>query len=566
MPRNAKWLFLLLAFLQAYTINAQQYAFQITFTDKNNTPYSLSSPLTYLSPRAIARRSTQGISIDSTDLPVNPAYIDSVIDLTGGLTYVTSRWLNMCVILLPITDSAQILTLAGKSFISNVKQVGRYCTDLYGRKSNTTGTTITPAQQRTTSGDAAYYNNTWPQTQLVNGNYLHDNGYNGEGKLIAVLDAGFAETNTHPWFDSLWASGRVVDTFDFTYHNNDVFNYDNHGTEVLSTMAGYVPGTFVGTAPKAMYALYITENDVDDQPVELDNMIAAAERADSIGADVITESLGYDLFQSSCNLQTYPENFDSLDGKTTVAAKAANIATKKGILFVATCGNDGGGIPGFGNHVMTPGDADSALTIGAVDVNGIVADFSGYGPNAAGQVKPDVCAMGVATIIFNGGSAPFFTAGNGTSFSTPQVAGWAACLWEANPSFTPAQIRRTIIQCASTYSTPTSQLGYGIANFECALLSVHDTPAPPSLSNWVIATPNPFSDQLTLSVSPNTAGDVSFKLTDMAGKEVFSVHYEMNKGQNAPLSIPVPELPTGIYIHTAVSSTQHQVLKLNKRP
>jgi len=97
-------------------------------------------------------------------------------------------------------------------------------------------------------------------------------------------------------------------------------------------------------------------------------------------------------------------------------------------------------------------------------------------------------------------------------------------------------------------------------------LAVHDTPAPPSLSNWVIATPNPFSDQLTLSVSPNTAGDVSFKLTDMAGKEVFSVHYEMNKGQNAPLSIPVPELPTGIYILKAVSSTQQQVLKLNKRP
>jgi len=565
---KVKWLCLSFAFLLVNMANAQQYAFQVTFTDKNNTPYSLSNPHVYLSSRAIARRTTQSILVDSTDLPVNPAYVDSVLSLTGGLYYETSRWLNMCIILLPTADSTQILHLSGKPFISNVKQVGSYCTNLYSKVVHRDSSTANAAQ-RATSGDGIYYGNTWTQTELVNGNYLHDNGYNGAGKLIAVLDAGFYGTNTHPWFDSLWASGRVVDTFDFTYHNTDVFNYDNHGTEVLSTMAGYVPDTFVGTAPLAMYALYITENDIDDQPVELDNLIAGAERADSLGADVITESLGYDLFQSSCNGQTYPENFDSLDGKTTIAAKAANFATKKGILFVATAGNDGDGIPGYGNHIMTPGDADSALTIGAVWSTGVPADFSGYGPNAAGRIKPDVCGMGEAATIFSTGTTQLFTTGDGTSFSTPQIAGWAACLWEATPTATPARIRHAIIQCASRYSDPDTlgQLGYGIPNFECTALALNvpDTPNPSASSNFVVVMPNPFYSQLTLSVAPKTSGIVTFRLIDMAGKEVFSFQNYLDQGYNSPFSIPAGALLPGIYILKATSSKQQQVLKLEKR-
>ena len=569
MPSGkVKWLCLSFAFLLVNLANAQQYAFQVTFTDKNNTPFTFSNPHAYLSSRAIARRSNQSIPIDSTDLPVNPAYIDSVLNLTGGLYYETSRWLNMCIILLPTADSTQILHLAGKPFISNVKQVGSYCANLYSKVVHR-DTATAQAPQRTSSGDGIYYGNTWTQTELVNGNYLHDNGYNGAGKLIAVLDAGFYGTNTHPWFDSMWASGRVVDTFDFTYHNTSVFNYDNHGTEVLSTMAGYVPDTFVGTAPFAMYALYVTENDIDDQPVELDNLIAGAERADSLGADIITESLGYDIFQSSCNGQTYPENYDSLDGKTTIAAKAANFATKKGMLFVATAGNDGDGIPGYGNHIMTPGDADSALTVGAVWSTGVAADFSGYGPNAAGRIKPDVCAMGESTTIFSTGTTQLFTTGSGTSFSTPQIAGWAACLWEATPAATPAQIRHAIIKCASLYNAPDSlgQLGYGIPNFECTALALNvpDTPNPSASSNFVVAMPNPFYNQLTLSVAPNTSGNVIFRLIDVAGREVFSFHNYLDQGYNSPFSIPASNLPPGIYVLKATTSTQQQVLKLEKR-
>jgi subtilisin family serine protease len=199
----------------------------------------------------------------------------------------------------------------------------------------------------------------------------------------------------------------------------------------------------------------------------------------------------------------------------------------------------------------------------------VAADFSGYGPNAAGRIKPDVCAMGESTTIFSTGTTQLFTTGSGTSFSTPQIAGWAACLWEAHPAATPAQIRHAIIKCASLYNTPDSlgQLGYGVPNFECTglALNVPDTPNPSASSNFVAAMPNPFYSQVTLSVAPNTSGNVTFRLSDVAGREVFSFHNYLDQGYNSPFSIPASNLPPGIYILKAISSTQQQVLKLEKR-
>jgi serine protease AprX len=558
MCRRVTGVWLIIAFLLCHDATASQYAFRITFTDKNNTPYSLSTPLAYLSSRALTRRTTQGIGIDSTDLPVNHAYIDSVLTLTGGYFHNSSRWLNTCTILL--SDSTQILNLAGKTFISNVKLVGHYGSDLHHKTSQGNGTPGAPAA-KTTGFDGAYYGNTWDQTRLVNGNYLHAQGDQGQSKLIAVLDAGFNGANAHVGFDSMWLSGRMVDTFNFVYNITGVLFGDNHGTKVLSTMAGYVPGTFVGSAPLASYALYVTEIGGSDQPLELDNMIAAVEHADSLGADIISESVGYDIFD-------YPPGagqvFADLDGKTTVGAIAANMATKKGMLFVATAGNDGSpAIPGWGTHILTPGDADSALTIGSVDGSGSVWMSSGYGPNAAGQVKPDVCGLGHVSNIFIGSG---YGAEDGTSFSTPQIAGWAACLWQANPTATPYQIRQAIIRCASSYATPGVQLGYGVPNFRCTnqLLNVHVVPPPFNPAHWVIANPNPFTGELKIEVSPDTDQYVDFELVDMTGKKIVTLHQYFYYGYNAPVTMAIPSLPSGVYILKAVSSTRQQIIKLQK--
>jgi len=553
MLRKIIFLCLLWASSSATPVHATQYAYSIYFTDKNATIYSLSSPAAYLSARAILRRTAQGIAIDSTDLPVLPQYIDSVLTLTGGEMHEVSRWMNMCVIL--VTDSNQIHALNGKSYISSIKLVASYMGTLHKDSHRKEPEAAKKQAQRTTSGDAVYYGDTWNQTTMVNGNYLYDLGYSGQGKLISVLDAGFSDVDTHIGFDSLRTSGRLIDEHNFVLATNFVYSYDLHGTEVLSTMAGYVPNTFVGSAPLASYALYVTEDDDGDQPIEMINMLCGAERADSIGSDIITSSLGYNTFDDPADNFV----FANLDGKTTIAAKAANIATKKGMLFIASAGNEGGD---SWNNILTPGDADSALTIGNVDITEVNDFSSGYGPNAAGQVKPDVCTLGDPANVF---SSSGYTSGEGTSFSTPQIAGWAACLWQASPHATPAQLRKAINSSANHYTSPGTQIGYGIPNFGSAAvtLGVQDTQSPQNEGDWIVATPNPFTDNIVLQVTPNNAGIIEFRLTDAAGRVVGTAQNNFKKGDNAPFTITTPaSLSKGVYFLKAVSATQHKVIRL----
>ncbi len=150
--------------------------------------------------------------MDSTDLPVNASYIDSVLTLTGGIFHESSRWLNLCVVL--VSDSAAMHALDGKPFISNVKMVAYYPTYLHMKPSHGGGVTggTSTGTNSTTASDTYYYGSAWGQTALVNGNSLYDMGYQGDGKLIALLDAGFSGTDIHPGFDSLWAHNRVLDT------------------------------------------------------------------------------------------------------------------------------------------------------------------------------------------------------------------------------------------------------------------------------------------------------------------------------------------------------------------
>jgi serine protease AprX len=554
------WLFI--ACLLSDKATASQFVFQITFTDKNNTPYSLSSPLAYLSARSVARRAAQGIAIDSTDLPVNASYIDTVLTLAAGSVFHgSSKWLNMCIIL--VSDSAQIINLSGKPYISEIKLVGYYGTDLHPKSSIMQGAAAASAPARkTTSFDASYYGATWDQTSIVAGQSLHNKGFQGQGMLIAVMDAGFLNSNSNPGFDSLRSSGRLVDSFDFVWRDNNILRQDDHGSQALSVMAGYWPGTFVGSAPLAMYALYLTEYNPDDQPAELDNLLFATERADSIGADVISESVGYDVFSFPAGAG---QVFADLDGKTTVGAKAANMATQKGMLFVATAGNDGTpSIPGWGTHILTPGDADSALTIGSTDVSGNPAPSSGFGPNAAGVVKPDVSTLGHLASVLVGATV---STNDGTSFSTPEIAGWAACLWQANPGSTPYQLRQSIIKCASHYTSPGPQLGYGVPNFQCTgqLLKLEDTPAPFSASHWVIVTPNPFTSTLKVTVQPETDGNVDFIFMDMTGRKIAAWQQFLHKDFSTSLDFSTPALAPGIYILKATSSGHQQVLKLVKQ-
>lgn len=542
--------FLFAALMMCGKTFAVQYAYVVRFADKAGTPYSIFSPGSYLSPRAISRRASQGISIDISDLPVNPAYVDSVRTLTGGKMHGTSKWLNLCIVL--VSDSADIHVLDGKPYVSGTRFIAYYSDSLY--KPVRQGETV--SQKGT--GSSTFYANTWQQTALVHGDLLHDAGYTGNGKLIAVIDEGFTDVNTHPGFSSMMSGGRLVDKFNFTLQTDFIYGYGWHGTRSLSTMAGYVPNTYVGTAPMASYALYISEDGNSEQVIELYNMLLATERADSIGADVVTSSLGYNTFNNPDDNFVFASDFD---GKTTVAAQAANLATQKGMLFVASAGNEGGG---SWNMVLTPGDADSALTIGSVDYTGTMAPNSGYGPNASGRVKPDVCGMGQAAAVFIG---PGYGGASGTSFSTPQIAGWAACLWQSMPTSRPFDIKDVIIKCADSYAAPGTQRGYGIPDVNCAhrrLLSITDTLQPFAPPVWLDVVENPTSDVLTLIIAADTEQSIEFLVFDLAGRKVLGSTGFFNRGYNSPFVVDISGLSKGAYVLKAISSARQQVVKIVK--
>lgn len=527
-----------------------QYVFRVAFTDKTGSP-ALGNPLVFLTQRALDRRAAQNITIDSTDQPVSPAYIDSVLTLTGGKIHVTSRWFNQCVLML--TDSSKILTLQGKSFIKDVQLKSYYNPGLYKPSKGASNTTTYK-----TTGSQAYYGGNFDHVKLVNGDYLHDNGYKGEGMMIAVLDQGFLYTDTGPGFDSMRTSGRLKDKYNYAKANTDVFNSipSFHGTSSLSTMAGYIPGKYVGSAPLSQYLLYVTEITQGESEIEFDNLLAASERADSMGADIITISLGYNEF----NLPFYHQlTYADIDGKTTLGAKAANMATTKGMLFVASAGNEGGG---WWNNILSPGDADSAITIGNTDINGNPAGNSGFGPNSAGHVKPDVCMAGQPAMVMGNTDVPFTA--SGTSFATPQLAGWAACLWQASgKQVTPYKLRRAIIESASFYPNHGLQLGYGIPDFKKAfeLLSVKDTPKTPN--DWVTVSPNPFNQTINLNLYLANNDKVSMRLTDVSGKVISVWEQNFAKGSQA-VSINVPQLPAGMYFLRIIASDKKSILKLIK--
>lgn len=434
-------------FLMAFQANAQtpQYAFRIGFTDKQGAA-GLDNPLNLLSQRSLNRRSVQGISLDSTDRPVSPVYIDSIFKIINGKLHMASRWQNHIVVL--VTDTSTIASVRSRAFVRKAEYVGYFGAGLYKQGSGKEDSTGKMAKA---TGSSAYYGAAYDQTKLVNGDYLHDRGYKGKGKLIVVMDEGFNGVDIGPAFDSMMKANRLVDKRNFVFNNNDIFSIYNHGTGCLSTIAGNMPGTYVGSAPEADFALYVTEYAGGELPIEMDHILAATERADSVGADVISASVGYNTFSPPFASLVYAD----IDGKTTVAAKAANMATAKGIVFVVTAGNEGGN---FWNYILTPGDADSAITVGNVSNGKTPAGNSGFGPNASGKVKPEVCLQGspASTMFTTASPADRY----GTSFSTPQLAGWVACLSQAtNTAPAPWRLKKAIVESAHAYNSPGGSLG-----------------------------------------------------------------------------------------------------------
>jgi serine protease AprX len=538
---------LLLTWSVSSFAQSEQFAFRIQFTDKNATTYSLDAPEAFISSKAIERRIKFGLSIDSTDLPVVQSYIDDVLTATDGIIHNTSRWMNQCVLL--TNDSASVSALSTLPFVADVRKVAYYADGLLSRTFDLDGTGAKP-----TDFDDAYYGSAWNQIHLCNGEWLHEQGLTGKDMTIAVLDIGFPGVNTAAAFDSMRANGRLKDVYNFIYNDSSVFEGDAHGTKVLSTMAAYLPETFVGTAPEANYLLYATDHASTEQLIEENNWIAAAERADSAGADLINSSLGYNFFDNPDDSYTY----EQLNGSTTLFARAANMATRKGILVVTSAGNEG---MTSWEHILTPGDADSALTVGSVNIEKSPALNSGTGPNAAGLLKPNVCVMGVsASSVTSSGSV---VTGSGTSYATPILCGMAACLMQSAPNLLPHQIRAAIEQTADHYEFPNNKIGFGVPDFHKALdMLATDNPVDNNMELSVY--PNPTTGWAHIKVAGITRGIYQFTITDVSGRVIARFDQELS-AQNDEANIDLNDFSNGLYfihVQNGIYKTTFKLVKM----
>lgn len=393
-----------------------------------------------LSEQAIALREQHGIAIDAQDYAVSDAYLDSLRQC-GGKVLHTSRWLNGATV---VADSA---TAAAMARLACVQQVE--CT----RTDNPRGAKARMPKVRDTVLTSDY-GTAQQQLELFNLPPLHAAGFRGQGIRVGVADGSFARADTLPALEA--ARSRGWEWYDFTDDSYDFFSdISTHGT-VCWTLIAAQRSDYQGAATESSFYVFRTEENDTESPKEMDNWVAAVEAADSIGIHILSTSLGYTTFDDS----RFDLDYLDMDGRTTRAARAAATAAHKGMLLVTAAGNDGNN---YWHYLSTPADADSTLTVGAVDADGNIAAFSSFGPTADGRIKPEVCAMGQRTAIIEPISNTL-ARGNGTSFACPLIAGLAACLWSALPDLSNMQIRRLIIQSADQYAAtdPDPQRGYGI--------------------------------------------------------------------------------------------------------
>ncbi|MCL2168148.1 MAG: S8 family serine peptidase [Lentimicrobiaceae bacterium] len=467
-----KYLSLFILFILFSIALSAQQKYAVYFTDKNNSPYSIENPEQFLSQRAIDRRNRHSIGIDIQDLPVNPQYVQQLKDMGAKVPF-TSKWLNCALVSCPQTLINQIEQLP---FVSQIIYIspGAYSgksggdENLSNKFSNKLEKEedfipINPLEILTDY----QYGNGHQQIDQINGIPVHQQGYTGQGVLIAVLDAGFQNVNSLPAaFGNIFSEGRMVYTLDVVTPGGNVYgsNTHSHGTNVLSCMAAYTNNSFVGTAPEALYALIRTEDADPEYLVECYNWVVGAEAADSIGADIINTSLGYTEFDDTSMNYTYSQ----MDGETPVASFAAKTAIEKGIFVTASAGNNGNDSswPWMGS----PGDTKYAASIGAVNASGTIAYFSSIGPNGVGDPKPNVLAKGVSATVYS--TSGNISTADGTSFSSPISCGMYACLIQANPKIHPALLRDIVDETGDRYPNHDIVYGYGIPDFASALETV----------------------------------------------------------------------------------------------
>ncbi|MDZ7605892.1 MAG: S8 family serine peptidase [Cyclobacteriaceae bacterium] len=422
--------------------------YMVFFKDKENSTFSIDKPEEFLSERALTRRNNQNISMTSNDLPVSPSYLDQLADLPEVNVFFATKWLNGVLV---ETDEGNLDEIKLLPFVNEVKYVApnHVLTGSGNRRHSKK-----EYMMMSDTNDAESQS----QNAFIGVDIMHNSGYRGEGMLIAVFDSGFDDIDNSSFFSHLFTGDKILGTRDFIRNSRQVFQYDQHGSKVLSCISAFKEGVYTGTAPQADLVLCVTEDVGTEYRIEEYNWLFAAEYADSLGVDVINSSVGYFEFDD----ERMDYSYDRMDGNTAIITVAADLAASKGILVVASNGNEGNN---SWKYLNAPADADSILAVGSVTYDKIKSGFSSYGPSSDDRIKPELSALGSnVKVAFREqiGSA------NGTSFSSPLLAGLAAGFWQAFPQLTNMEVIQYLKMSASQAHRPDTLQGYGIPNFTLA--------------------------------------------------------------------------------------------------
>ena len=426
-------------------VRCMMYRLYLRDKDLQHTPFSVNRPEQFLSARSIERRKRQGLPVDVTDLPIAPAYLDSV-SRTGIEIVGQSKWNNT--LLVKIHKEKELNKLNSLSFITKKLKVFSSPDSITERKRSS-------FRKELNSWESVpiHYGAAAEQLKSLGGQRIHERGFYGNGMMIAVFDGGFMNVDRIPALHGVKLAGLK----DFVVpKSNNIFEEMEHGTMVLSTMAANAPNLYVGVAPEAQYVLVRCEDERTESLAEEDYWASAAEYADSLGVDVINSSLGYHDFDDVKTNHLYWEQ----DGETALISHTASMCADKGIICVNSAGNDGMGV---WKKINFPADAKNILTVGSINEQGKNAAFSAVGPTADGRIKPDVMAYGSPTSVITGRGS--IINDNGTSFSSPLIAGMTACLWQALPHKTAKQIIKLVKMAGNNQQHPDNIYGYGVPDF-----------------------------------------------------------------------------------------------------
>lgn len=526
-----------------------QNRYAVHYKYKPQDFFSLGEPASFLSSKSIDRRASQGIELDSLDLPVSQKYIDLVGPRVQEILY-HSNWLNASIV---IADEESIEEIRAFDFVHEVVFAAPGFVPegkVNARVNNKTGI------KRNTKNKGGVSDAPFDfQNSLLGIHEMHGEGYKGKGITIAVFDAGFPGVDQIPGFSHLFQNNQLIGAKDFVHvWNKNVFSKNQHGTNVLSLLASNDPELLLAGAPESDYILCITEEVPTEYRVEEYNWIKAAEYADSLGVDIINSSLGYwDFDDENMNY-----SLDDLDGETALISKGASIAGKKGILVVTSAGNYGNrGI----SSITAPADAIGILSVGATNAALERASFSSQGPTADGRIKPDVSTFGEQVWLIR--SSGNLGMASGTSFSSPQIAALAAGLWQARPEWTKDELINRILESSSAAENPDNLIGFGIPNFLRAyygeILSIEEEEKG---EIWKVY-PNPLSGT-DLFVRFGNKMESEFSLIDLQGKIVQQSSVR-RASVKEPFYVSILDIPSGVYFLELQTGTEIKRTKLIKR-